>query len=67
MFCINGVVNRQSRSFGGAERPDKHNPVVKNSPSIMTSCAISKERVLGPYCFENENVTSESPWNMQIH
>lgn len=51
MFRINGVENKQNVRIWGTIRPMEHNPMVLNSLGIMTRCAISNERVIGPYFF----------------
>jgi len=66
MFRINGVVNKQNVRIWGTERPEEINPIVLNSPGVMTWCAISKGRIIGPYFFENENVTGETYRSMLI-
>lgn len=53
MLRINGVVNYQIEGICGVEHPNEHNPMVKNSTGVMTWCAISNERVIGPYLFDN--------------
>ena len=67
LFRISGSVNKQNVRIWGTERPTENNPVIMHSPSLMVWCAMSKERIIGPYFFENENVSGESYRNMLIH
>lgn len=67
IFRLNGHVNKQNVRIWGTERPNEGNEVYQHSPSVMAWCAIAKTKVIGPYFFENGNVTGESYRNMLIH
>lgn len=49
MFQINAVVNKQNGKTWGTERLMEHNQMGLNSFGAMTWCAISNERVIGPF------------------
>ena len=57
----------QNVRIWGTERPNEGNQSFIHSPSVMVCCAIGKEKVLGPYFFENENVNGENYRNMLIN
>ena len=67
IFRLNGSVNKQNVRIWGTERPTDGNQSFMNSPSVMVWCAIGKEKVIGPYFFENENVNGENYRNMLIN
>lgn len=67
IFRLNGYVNKQNVRIWGEQRPTQVHQATLNSPSVMVWCAISKQRVIGPFFFENENVTGESYRNMLIN
>lgn len=64
IFRLNGFVNKQNVRIWGDERPNDVNEHTLHSPSVMVWCAISKDRVIGPYFFENGTVTGELYKNM---
>ncbi len=49
IFRLSGIVNKQNVRIWGTARLNEYSTVVMNSPSLMVSCAISEERVLGHY------------------
>ena len=44
----------------GVERPNESNESFMNIPSVMVWCALSKEKVIGTYFFEDEKVNGEN-------
>ena len=64
MFRVNGSVNTQNVRIWGTENPYSVHEEVMNSPGIMAWCAMSEDRIIGPYFFENGNVTGASYRNM---
>ena len=60
IFHLNGFVNKQNVRIWGESRPVQVNQASLNSASVMVWCAISKEKVIGPYFFESENVTAQT-------
>ncbi len=59
-FSLPGTVNKQNCRIWGTERPNQVYETLHNSPSVMVWCAMSKSGVIGPYFFENENVTGST-------
>ena len=66
-FRMNGYVKKQNFRISGERRPTQVNQAILNSPSVIFWCAISKKRVIGPFFFENENVTGESYRKMLVY
>ena len=66
-FRLNGSVNKQNVRIRGTDRPTEGNQSFLNSPSIMGWCAIAKEKVIGQYFFEDENVNGENYRNLLTH
>ena len=64
---LNGSVNKQSVRILGTERPAEGNQPFMHSHSFMVWCSIGKEKVIGQYFFENENVNRENYRNMLIN
>lgn len=56
-FSLSGSVNKQNCRVWGTERPNLVFDTPQNSPSVMVWCALSRREIIGPYFFENENVT----------
>ena len=67
IFRLNGSVNTQNVRIWGTERPIQGRQAFDHSPSIMVWCAISKDKVVGPFYFEDGNVNGENYRNMLIH
>ena len=44
----------------GTERPNQVYETLHHSPSVTVWCAMSKSEVIGPYFFDNENVTGST-------
>ena len=44
----------------GIRAPNEVYETLHNSPSIMVWCAISKSEIIGPYFFENENLSGST-------
>lgn len=42
------------------DRPSEVYPVLNNAPSVMVSCAVSKEESIWLHFFENKNMTVET-------
>ena len=59
-FSLSGRVNKQNCRIWGTERPQVVYEAPQSAPSIMVWCAISEKEVIGPYFFENENVTGDT-------
>ena len=59
-FSLSGVVNKQNCRIWGTERPNEVYETLHNSPSVMVWCALSQNEIIGPYFFENENVTGST-------
>lgn len=59
-FSLSGQVNKQNCRIWGSERPQQVYEAPNNAPSVMVWCALSKNEIIGPYFFENENVTGQS-------
>jgi hypothetical protein len=59
-FSLSGGVNKQNCRIWGSERPQEVYESPQSAPSIMVWCAISKKGIIGPYFYENENVTGET-------
>ena len=59
-FSLGGAVNKQNCRIWGSERPDTVYESPQSTQSIMVWCALSKNEVIGPYFFENGNVTGDS-------
>ena len=51
----------------GNERPSEGNQLFIESPNVMVWCAVTREKVIGPYFFEGGNVDGEKYRNMLIH
>ena len=54
---MSGSVNKQNFRICESERPNEVSETLQNSPSVMVWCALSKKEVIGPYFFEDGNVT----------
>lgn len=63
-FSLAGAVNKQNCRVWGTERPPEVYEVPQGAESIMVWCAISEKGIIGPYFFENGNVTGESYFKM---
>ena len=59
-FLLSGRVNKQNCRIWGTKRPKQVHEVPQHSPSVMVFCAGTKHEIIGPYFFENENVTQHS-------
>ena len=59
-FSLSGKVNKQNFRIWGTERPNEVYETLHNSPSVLIWCTMSKTEIIGPYFFENENVTGSS-------
>jgi len=57
---LGGAVNKQNCRIWGTERPDTVYQSPQSTQSIMVWCAMSRHEVIGPYFFENGNVTGNS-------
>ena len=66
IFRINGHVNKQNVRISAKEKPNQVNQAPLNSPGVMVWCAIANTKIIGPFFFENENVTGASYRNMLI-
>ena len=61
------TLKKQNVRIWGEQRPTIVNIPTLNCPSVTNWCAISKQRVIGPSLFENENVTGENYRNVLIN
>ena len=52
IFRLNGHVNKQSVRIWVKERPSEGNQVFMQSLKVMVWCAVTREKVIGPYFFE---------------
>ena len=66
-FSVEWIRQQKNVLIWSERRPAQVNQATLNSPSVMVWCAISKQRVIGPFLFENENVTGESCRNMLVY
>lgn len=48
----------------GSQCPMEHKPTVSVNNGVMKFCAISRERFIGPYSFEQDRNIGEDHWNM---
>ncbi len=63
-FRFNGTVNRQNVRIWGTECSHVVNHVPRHGEKVTVWCAVSKDRVTGPYFFDEEAVTGEYYRNM---
>ena len=56
IFRLNCHVNKQNVRIWGNERPSEGNQVFMQSPKVMIWCAVTREKVIGPYFFQDGNV-----------
>ena len=66
IFRLKGHVNKQNVRIWGNERPSEGNQVFMQSPNVMVWCAVTREKVISPYFFEDGNVDGEKYRNMLI-
>lgn len=59
-ILLAGGVNKQNYRIWGSQRPQEVYQAPQSAPSLMVWCAISKKGFIGPYFFENGNVTGAS-------
>ena len=64
IFRLNGHVNKQNVRIWAQERPSQVNEAPLHSPGVMVWCGISKTKIIGPFFFNDENVTGSSYKNM---
>lgn len=58
-YSPSGFVKKHTVRVGGSESLNKVNQVPNNGASVMV-CASYRENVVGPYLFENKNVTGDT-------
>ena len=66
IFRLNGSVSTQNVRIWGTERPVEGRQTFLHSPTIMVWCEISKEKFIGPYFFQDQNVAGENYRNMSV-
>lgn len=59
-FSLSGHVNSQNCRIWGSERPKQVYETLQGAPSVMVWCGITAKEIIGPYFFDNENVTGDS-------
>ena len=64
IFRLNGSVNTQSSRIWSTELPVEGRQTFPHSLSIMVWCEFSKEKVIGPYFFQDQNLNSENYRNV---
>ncbi len=60
-------MNKQNCRIWGIERPNEVYETLQNSQSIMIWCSSSRNEIIGPYLFKNENVTSRTYKRMLLY
>jgi hypothetical protein len=63
-FHLHGKVNRHNVRIWGTENPHSTIGHIRNSPKLNVFCAMSKEKVYGPYSFAEPTVTGTSYLDM---
>jgi hypothetical protein len=63
-FHLYGKVNRQCAHIWGTENPNATIEHIRNSPKLNVFCAMSKEKVYGPFFFAKSTVTGTSYLHM---
>ena len=66
IFRLKGSVNTQNVRMWGKKRPVEGRQTFSHSPSTMVWFEISKEKVIGLYFFQDQNVRDENCRNMLI-
>ena len=66
-FSLSGLVNKQICRIWGSERPNEVYETFQNSSSVMVWCTSSKKKIIGPYFFEDGNVTGSRCKRMLRH
>ena len=66
IFRLNGSINTQKVRIWGTERPVEGRQTFSHSPSIMVWCGIAKEKIIGPYFSQDQNVKGDNYWDMLI-
>ena len=59
-FHVSGAVNRRNVKIWGSENPHAYVEHQHDSPKVNVFCAISSEKVYGPFFFAEETVTGIS-------
>ncbi len=59
-FSLCENLNKQNCRIWGSEHPNEVYETLQNSPSITLWCALSRNEMIRPYFFENENVTGRT-------
>lgn len=59
-ISLSGLVNQQNCRVWRIEHPQRVYGSWQTAPLEMAWCAISENKVIGPYFFDNESVTDES-------
>ena len=66
-FHLSGTVNRHNVRIWGTEHPHETVEHVRNSPKVNVFCAVSRNKIFGPFFFENDTVTGQSYLDMLQH
>ena len=56
-FSLSGSVNLQNCRTWGKEDPNEVRVTIQNSLSVILLCNLSNKVIIGPYFFEDEDVT----------
>ena len=59
-FSFRGKVNKQNCQIWRSERPNEVYEALCNSPSMIAWCALSKNEIIRPSFFKNENTTGSA-------
>jgi hypothetical protein len=63
-FHVSGAVNRRSVRIWGSETPHAYVEHQRDSPKVKVFCAISSQKVYGPFFFAEETVTGTTYLDM---
>ena len=56
-FHVSGAVNCRNVGIGGSENPHAYVEHQRDSPNVNAFCAVSSQKVYGPFFFAEETVT----------
>ena len=63
-FHVSGKVNKHNFRIWETERPHETQEHLAHSPKVAIWCAVSRNQVVGLYCFDSSTVTGSSYLNM---
>ena len=64
VFHVDGKVNKHNVRIWGSENRHETREVSRDSAKVTVWCALAIDRVIGPYYFDERNVTGESYLNL---